>query len=471
MARAQQRGVSGVTIGLIVFAALFLTSTVFLVILYTDQEKLRQEADSLRDRKERAVSAAEENSLALLRSAKTDGPTMVGLMEEARSTTARLAVGAPEDDPAAIQTKITAFMKRLQADQVVADPGQFADLSLLASLERMYELYRTESSLRAEAEKRAADLSARVDSAIAENTSHKTGFDDQVKALEAKLADCQSSRDSLDSAHRAKIADFEQSLTKLRADMNAAVADERQQKSGWQQRYAELISRYTELQTRLGSLQVSPGENVTARQPDGRVLKAVVGDDAVYVNLGAKDALVLGMEFAVYPASGGIPADGRAKARIRVEAIHESSAECRVMQVARNETINEGDLIANPIFDRNRPLSFVVVGDFDIDRNGETDGGGEFPVEALVKDWGGTVTTELTALTDFVIVGLAPRVPPAAGSADAADRAKAAQLRRDRYDKMIESAKTLSVPVLTQDVFLHFLGYAGRSGGPQLAAQ
>ena len=44
MARSTQPGGGAGTIWMIVFAALWLTSTVFLVILYTGQEDLRNEA-------------------------------------------------------------------------------------------------------------------------------------------------------------------------------------------------------------------------------------------------------------------------------------------------------------------------------------------------------------------------------------------------------------------------------------------
>lgn len=466
MARTQQRGVSGTTIGLIVFAGLFLTSTVFLVILYTDQEKLRQESADYKLRKERAVSASEETSIASLRSGQGGGSTtMVGIIEASRAETARLATGAVDDEPPAIQTKLSTLQERMATESIVPDGRQFADLSLYQSLDRLYELFRTEHGLRLEAEKRAASIEQQHGQAVTENTSQKTGFDEQVNALQAKLSDCQASRDSFESEHKTQLADLEKQFNELRADMNKSISDERQQKSAMQERYAELLHRYTELQGKLGSLQVSPDVNVTARQADGRILKAVAGDEAVYVNLGARDALVLGMQFAVYSSDTGIPADGHAKAQIRVEAIHEASAECKVLRVYRNESILEGDLIANPVYDRQRPLSFVVAGDFDINRDGDTDPSGEMPVESIVKDWGGEVSNELTALTDFVVIGIAPKggkVAAGNNPADVTEKDKAAQMRRDRYDKIIENARTLSVPVLTQDVFLHFLGYAGK---------
>lgn len=474
MARAGQRGVSGTTIGLIVFAALFLTAMVFLIILYTDQEKLRQEVADLKSRKERAVSLSEESSVPLISGAAAGGQTMVGLINQARAATAKAATGVEADEPAAIQGKMTSLLNRIQTEGYVATPASFSNSSLYAALETLYGMHQKEVDLRRETEKRAGDLEKQLNQATANNTGQKTKFDEQVASLQAKLADCQSSRDASAQDHKSQLAGIEQQGTQLRTDMNAALTEERQLRAALQEQLAELTHRYTELQNRLGSLQVSPEENSTARQADGRILKAVPGDEAVYVNLGARDALVLGMEFAVYDSTTGIPADGRAKARIRVESIHESSAECKVMQVYRNETVMEGDLIANPVYDRRRPLAFVVIGDFDLNRDGQIDDGGETGIEAIVKDWGGDISTDLTAMTDFVVVGIPPKAPkpPAAGAAptDVPDKDKAAQIRRERYDRLLGTAKTLSVPVLTQDLFLNFLGYQGRRGAVQVSA-
>jgi len=230
---------------------------------------------------------------------------------------------------------------------------------------------------------------------------------------------------------------------------------------------AEMLHRYQELQNNVGSLQVKPAVNVTARQADGRILKAVPGDNMVYINLGARDAMVLGMEFAVYSSETGIPADGRAKARIRVESIYPSSSACKILEVFGRNIILERDLIANPVYDRDRPLMFVVAGDFDLDHDGKIDGNGELGIEAIVSDWGGTVDDKLTALTSFVIIGDAPHVPASFGELppDLVERNKAIEGRIKRYQNILDTAKTLSVPILSQDVFLHFLGYAGNGSG------
>jgi len=204
----------------------------------------------------------------------------------------------------------------------------------------------------------------------------------------------------------------------------------------------------------------SPNELATARKPDGEILTAVPGDGVVYINLGRNNGLTLGLQFAVYSAETGIPANGVGKALIEVVSVSDSSAECRIANVARNQVILEGDLIGNPVFDPNRALQFTVIGQFDVDRDGIPDRAGAETIASLIKNWGGRVSNDVSAMTDFLVVGLPPRRPRAAADVPADQQAqnKSRQRAWDAYQRTISSAALLGVPVLTQEVFMNFLG-------------
>jgi len=81
MARGQQQGVNAITVWMIVFVALWLTSTVFLVILYTGQEDLHSENTRLQSANRRLISPAEDKAIDLVKNAQETGPTVVGLLE------------------------------------------------------------------------------------------------------------------------------------------------------------------------------------------------------------------------------------------------------------------------------------------------------------------------------------------------------------------------------------------------------
>jgi hypothetical protein len=115
----QQGGASAVTVWMIIFAALWLTATVFLVILYTGQEDLKTEMKRFQDDNRKLISSSQRSSLALVKEAREDGPTVVGLIEEARSKTAELASGDPADTPASVLTKRDGLLNSIRTEGAV----------------------------------------------------------------------------------------------------------------------------------------------------------------------------------------------------------------------------------------------------------------------------------------------------------------------------------------------------------------
>ena len=465
MARGQQQGLNAITVWMIIFVGLWLTSTVFLVILYTGQADLLNENTRLQSAYRRVITSSEEKSLELVKSAQEGGPTVVGLLEEARSQTAALATGASTDDVGEVRTKRDQLLRTIQTEALVSKPDAFADASYHDSLSRVYESFRAERELRKTAEDRASQLESQVTQLVEGSGQQKNDFEKRAKDTVQQLAQCEADRAAYRGERDKVVEKLEKEFDETRKRNDVELTSERQQRAAAEKRLTELQKRLAAQQERLGELLIGPEKLATARQPDGRILTAVPGDDVVYVDLGRSEGLVLGLQFAVYSAAGGIPDDGRAKAQVEVVSIGASSSECRIVSVAGGEVIVEGDLIANPVYDRDRPLTFVVLGQFDLDRDGVFDTGGGATVEALITNWGGRVSAEVTPLTDFVVLGAAPKRPKpssdGAGAGGTAPPADPVAKAWNRYREVSESAKTLSVPILTQDVFLNFLGYRG----------
>jgi len=465
MAKGQQA--NAITVWMIVFVALWLTSTVFLVILYTGQQELIVENKRLALAKDKVISSKEESSLELAKAARPSaegGPTVVGLVEDARGQTANLATGSAADDVAGVKTKRDQILRTLRVEAIVTDPNAFQDLSYHAALTRLYEGYRglhekwktTQDNL-VRLESEASAVSESAEALKAEYAKKMQDLQDQFAEIEADRNRYRKERDEA-------VTQMEKEFEQGRALNTDTLTKERQERQACETKLSEARERFSTLRQKVGGLMIGPEELSTARQPDGRILMACPGDEVVYINLGRKNALTLGLQFAVYSAATGIPADGRSKAQVEVVSISEASAECRIVSVSPTDVILEGDLIANPVYDPNRPLSFVVIGHFDLDRDGTPERDGAKAVRALVKDWGGTVSDDLTPLTDFVVIGAAPPKPRAQADlpADQAEQQRARQRVWDDYTKTLENAKSLSVPVLTQDVFLNFLGYRER---------
>lgn len=466
MAKGSQQGVSGGTVWMIVFAAAWLTSTVFLVIIYTGQADLQTEMARLQSNNRRLISPTEDKAIELIKSAQETGPTVVGLLEEARGQTAALATGEGTDAAGAVRQKRDAILKAIRDDNFVPKAESFEEISLHEALTWLYESFRAERELRLAAEDRAKQNEGQVAEFTEASAKQKADFEKKTQETAQQLAECESSHTAYRGERDKGVEKIEKDFKESRERNDLDLTKERQARKAAEDRLKDLQLRLASQQERFGELLIGPEKLSTARQADGKVLTAVPGDDVVYINLGRRAGMVLGLQFGVYSSQTGIPEDGRGKAQIEVVSISEASSECRIVGVAPGQVIVKEDLIANPVFDPNRPLTFVVVGEFDLDRDGLLDRDGAGTLESLITTWGGQISKEISPLTDFVVLGAAPKRPKGtaegSGTATTVATADPAVALWNQYSQFVDQAKTLSVPTLTQDVFLNFLGYGGR---------
>lgn len=469
MARAQQRGSSATTVWMLIFSGLWLASTVWLVILYTGQEELRLRTEQAESKKNRAVSRTEERSIAAFNEAREGGPTLAGLLEADRVSTAILATGgdpSTADDPAGVRAKRDALLTRIVADGIVSSPKTYQperNISLLEALDALYGDYTAQHQLLEGTEEEARDLERKHETAITLNATQKDYFARKTEEMVADFGEIQADRDRAGKEAADAVAALEQSFDDLRDDVEADLASERKKLAGALQRNRELEQRLSDLQFKCGDILITPELLSTARQADGEIVSAIPGDPVVHINLGERDGLILGLPFTVYSADLGIPPDGRGKALVEVVSIAGPSAECRIVKVFGNQVILEGDLVANPVFDRSRPLTYVVLGRFDLDRDGVADRNGAQKIAAIIDDSGGRTTTDLTALTDFLVLGAAPRRAKPAGEVSPDEAFENDQVRRryQHYRDTLGAANEMHVPILPQDVFLNFLSRRG----------
>ncbi|MCS7034009.1 MAG: hypothetical protein NZ561_08445, partial [Phycisphaerae bacterium] len=224
------------------------------------------------------------------------------------------------------------------------------------------------------------------------------------------------------------------------------------------------------LQTRLAGLRVNAADPVV-RQADGIIVRNP-SPDLVYINLGQGDQVSPGMTFQVFDKVEGVPPPGdpesdenlpRGKASIEVIRVGPTSSEARVIRRQPGQTITEGDLIVNLIYDRNTRYNFLVFGNFDIDRNGQATAAEAEVIKRLVTQWGGRLTDKVNVDTDFVVLGIEPELPEFTREEleEPLNLAKFEQARADKdaYDRIKAIAQDYSVPILNQNRFLYFVGF------------
>ena len=468
MAKAQGQRFNSLTVWLLVFVGLWLTATVFLVILYTGQEELRSEVTRCKNNNAKLITQSESKAIELTKSVRAGGPTVVGLIWAERGRLAELATGNPDDDSGAVAAKLDQLLQSIRNGGAVPRPELFEDTSYHDTLSMIYKEYQTQNGLWRDMQGRLAELDAEVNRLVQDNAQQKSDLDKRSKELTDQLVAAEAGRAKLREDSEAHVNQIEKQYEVRKQQSEQDLTLERQRSSELVSRLNRMQDRIKAFQARLGEQLAGPRKQATARHHDGLILKAVPGDDVVYINLGKGDRLVLDLEFAVYAQETGIPADGQARARIKVVSIYANSAMCEVVRLRPGSIISEGDLIANPVFDSRRLVNFVILGGFDLDRNGVVDPTGMASIEAMITHWGGQVLDTVDGLTDFVVVGAPPPAPRKGfdQSPEQTTRNRQLEKSRERYLSTLTWAETLSVPILSQEVFLNFLGYSGRVSRP-----
>jgi hypothetical protein len=267
------------------------------------------------------------------------------------------------------------------------------------------------------------------------------------------------------------------SLTKAREEAEAARRQLVLQNEELTRQLAQANETIKNLRNMIQKSSVAMTEAIA---PAGKIVRAPAGTGEVYIDLGRRDKIVAGMTFSVHDARTGVRGkiddrpgasaamgdlEAAGKGGIEVIDVREAESLCRITRVAKDQTMQVGDLIANPVYQntRNRKSRFVVIGEFDLDNDGVSTAAERDRVTNMITSWGGTIDTAITPQTDFLIAGSAPAAPSAkmedqpGGVGD-----QRAKLQKD-YDEAVVEAKRSSVPILNVNRFLALIGYYNTS--------
>ncbi|HEY3246229.1 MAG TPA: hypothetical protein VGM03_23035 [Phycisphaerae bacterium] len=473
-------GVTAMHMALIASVAFALTAIVLLVLLYTDQEGLKNELRTLREDKSKLLGAGEERSISLYSAARADGTSLAKLLDQARIQTAKLitATESENDVPSLTQkvssakdaaSKLIKSIDEEQRGETSQGDGEgrgayaasFVTTGLLDAFKSLTAILESEHARLVSAEDEKRQLNQRATQLASDMQNQREQFEKTVAEINTQMGDIEKSRTASRTDRDKQIADMQQRVDELnrvyRGDIQKVKVEAEMAKGA----LAEMKARDKARMEKLGDLQIGPQPLVPARKADGTVVEAKAGEDIVYIDLGRGMHLVPGMNFAVYPAGAAIPTEGRAKARIQVQRIFERTSECKVVELLGNQVVRVGDQIANPIYDRKRPMKFRVLGEFDLNGDGTPDPQAVGTFEAIIKDWNGMVADRVGPDVDFVVLGIAPRRPVTVGdtSPERKERDALAQRLFDDYNAELDKARNLGIPILVQDVFLNFLGY------------
>ncbi len=459
---------TGLLVGMCVSIGIALIALVLLVVLWTNQEELKAARDKANSDAQRLMKPGErQGPLADWNNQASTATSVARLMHDEMAELSEIissesATPAPGLAAQIHNNQLDGLWSMMEDDDVLDDPSAVIEKPLVDALTTMYDLYKAKHEAHQRAGATSDSRQLQIEKLIETNEKLGEEFELEVGKLRTRLDAIDEEWKTYRQRKEDQFAAFE-AATQDRA--NASLASEQElrgQITGLSQELSKKAARARELQHKLREFQILPQQLMAARQTDGKVLMAKPGEDTVYINLASNDRLVLGIRFAVYPPDTGIPSSGQAKATIEVIEIGEEVSTCRILRDNALVPILNGDLVANPVYDRDRSLTFYVLGEFDFDYDGRDDPNGRTTLQALIKENGGVIADELSARIDFVIAGARPAVLRLSSNPSPENQAvHDDQMRKkNTYIASINDALALSIPIFTQETFLQFMGRA-----------
>ncbi len=330
------------------------------------------------------------------------------------------------------------------ADEIVFQRGEVAKIDAkVADLKKKQEelgtAYQTQvadhKKAREAAETATTELSKKFDTDRAE-------LNDKVKKAEARVEEEIKAKGDEKAKYEATITDKDKAIAKLTEDNKKVV---------------NLLEKW-----RPKNLAES-----AVRRADGQVIQ-VNRAGPVYINLGKGQQISRGMTFEVYSKEDGMPKGltpdellPAGKASIEVVNVGPGSSECHVIRLTAGQTIFEGDMIANLIYDPNVKWAFKVFGEFDVNQDGRASAAETEIVKRLVVDWGGKLTEKVDVDTDFVVLGKEPDVKQLSKDPTPLEQRQneIEKQKLKEYEDVKNKALELHIPVLSQNRFLYMVGY------------
>ncbi|MDI6447670.1 hypothetical protein [Anaerobaca lacustris] len=472
---------------LITFVGLFIIATTAAVIYYVKAEELRTTTQEAQSELSRMASADEVRRVGDIVGTRLPGQTNLGSMVEYYNRVVALIVGRPIQVTSAevnVGQATNAFRSLVEqarphinigapdpnaAEPDLADPNRVSWRSMASDL--VAKVRQTSEQLDARTQQfqklqqeftdatelwqqTADDLNARIGEYELQVQQTKADYDDLRALLEQSSEQRAANILRQLEEERALSRQLNQDLIKTQAELEIA-----------QQRLSGAL-------TDVAKIQPSPDPEAPAHKPDGRIILVDEASGIVHINLGSDDRIYRGLTFSVYDKASGVPRDSKPKAQIEVFAIGKTTSTARILSSERRNPIATDDIVANLIWDAGKKNHFVIAGDFDLTGKGQPTYDARTRIADLIQRWGGATSDDVSAKTDFVILGTEPQVPREPSFDDLAsdptlrDKYDAARQRREYYDQVRQQAQAFYIPVFTFDRFLYLIGYENYIGKP-----
>jgi len=320
--------------------------------------------------------------------------------------------------------------------------------------------------------KRAADADA----------ARQVAQSDREKEV-ARVGVLEASHAEALAAVRAEVETYKGEVDKYAAEIRAAKAEMSAHEEQVRADSADEIAQLSAQITRAESADLLARDTISRLQNElkGRTLKPndeyslvdaqVIGldpvENTVFLNVGRRQKVQVGLSFEAYSEPSALRPDATTgdyppgKASLEIIAVDENSATARVIREKRGNPVVKGDVVANAVYDPNKVYTMLVFGNFDANQDGVATAREASDISALIAEWGGKTTTELSGNIDFLVLGQRPTLPaPPPSGAPVAVIDEYVRVRRlaERYDDLFKQATSTSIPVLNENRLYTLIG-------------
>jgi len=467
---------SAVFYALLTFVGLFVAATTVAVIYYVRAEKYRTEAARLQTDMSELANPQEWGNRGKIVGTRQSRKTYLGIMVDYLDKAVALVIGGPVE-PTSAEVKVAnavrdvnETIKLVQQDIAEAlDPNSTGLASIAQKLKAKLDSTMNEKAAVA---KEYQDLKSTFDVAIQEQKkreqdllAEKDKYHQQVLDITGKYDDLKSLMEkTADERAQTLMAQLQQERGNLK-NANDQLLKTNAELAMTQDRMRRALEE-------LEKVKPPPQREALAYQPDGKVVLVDEQAGVVHLSIGSASRVYRGLTFSVYDRNAPIPTDGKGKAEIEVFNLERNVSAARIVRSEKKNPIARDDIVANLIWGSDKANVFVVVGDFDLEGDGNINFDAISKIRTLIEKWGGSVADNVSAQTDFVVLGQAPLVPKEPTVADlevdpmAKEKHQAAVQRLNHYKEVQSRAEALRIPIFKYDRFLDFIGYSEQANKP-----
>jgi hypothetical protein len=450
---------SGSTIAwMVIMGVLGLGGLIFGLVMYNQRQAVSRDLASIKTETEDFIRVDErrrDDLNGVREAARAAKKSLVGYLNESMQTTMRKVTGAQTDRVADLDRKLAGVENADSMSLLTILTNKQNEIGALEQRIVNADAARQRAEQDRENEvKRIGEMQSGMESTLASLTGEVNKYKDEIDNYRVGLDKARGEMHAAIERVEAQAKDREVALNNQIADLQREVVLGN-----------DTVKR---LQTELRGKRVQAGDE--AALVDASIIGIEGSSGQVYLNIGKRNNVVLGMTFQIYSEASAIRPDPNTgdypegKAAVEVIKVDDTSSTARIVREKRGNPVVKGDVAANAAFDPNKKYTFLVYGNFDPEGTGTPTPQGRAEIEALINGWGGTVVDQLSGDVDFVVLGQRPILPPQ--PPDTAPPAFITEFIRQQrivqqYDRLFQQATATSIPVLNENRLYTLTGKRG----------